>query len=299
MLRLLTICGLLLALLGTAGLTWAEGPSASEGQELSILRRGLTESVALEGTNYRDFTVAGTSASFVLDSPLSASGSQEFEDGAISRISWDVLPAETAGVAALAADTDSRPVKVSFEFRKRPTNSLINAAPGTEALPDVPQVIAGFSFSPGRPGSQRPLAGGRGRQDNQSSSAYGNYELPRLPYPHYSDALVTLKVRNTDFREVLWLLSEIGQVSIMLDPYWDDEPTGSRRPVGGGANGDTPGGDAGPGFRPGSEFGGPQAPREGTGNLSLDFKNVPFDMALDLVLQSVGLVKVDVYPGQQ
>jgi hypothetical protein len=105
-----------------------------------------------------------------------------------------------------------------------------------------------------------------------------------------------LKVRNVDFRDVLWLMSDIGGITIVLDPYWDDEPTGSRRQVGGGASGDGGGGAGGGG---GFGTGGsppPFAPREGTGRLTLNFQEVPFDQALDLILMTVGLVKVDIYP---
>ena len=82
----------------------------------------------------------------------------------------------------------------------------------------------------------------------------------------------------------------------MLDPYWDQEPTGSRRPVGGGAGGDGGGGSGGgPGYRPGGVFL-PSFPSSGGGDLSLNFYEVPFDTALDLILMSVGLVKVDIWP---
>ncbi len=165
--------------------------------------------------------------------------------------------------------------------------------------PGVPQVVAGFYFNPAEAQS-RPYPVLGSRKPGSSSAAsdpHGGYELPELPESKYSDALVNLSVRNTDFRDVLWLMSEIGNVSIVLDPYWADEPTGSRREVGGGVDpGGGGGSEGGPGYRPAGQFN-PAAPREGTGNLSLNFKDVPFDLALDLVIMSVGLVKVDIYPG--
>ncbi len=137
----------------------------------------------------------------------------------------------------------------------------------------------------------------------------GEYELPPFPYRYkYSDALVSINLVNTDFRDVLMLLSEIGNVSIVLDPYWSDPPTGGRRRpggpgstggagAGGGAGGAEGGqGGGGTGFREAGTFQA-QLPRPGTGNLTLNLENVPFDLALDLILTAVNLEKIDVYPG--
>ena len=57
-----------------------------------------------------------------------------------------------------------------------------------------------------------------------------------------------------------------------------------ERPPGGGVD---PGTDPGDGFTPGLI-------RNGVGQLTLNFDNVPFSEALDLILMSVGLVKVDI-----
>ena len=121
----------------------------------------------------------------------------------------------------------------------------------------------------------------------------GNYELPEMAPVKYSDALVTLNVNGVDFRDVLWFLSEVGNVSIMLDPYWADEPTGNGRPVGAGADPAPGGGGDEPGFRGAGGFV-PGMMREGTGNLSLNFENVPFDRALELVVMAAGLVMVEI-----
>jgi hypothetical protein len=268
--------------------TWAMAAPVQRGvvvsqPELTVLRHGGNESVALPAGSYSSFTVDSAAASFtLLDSRLPA-GERRLRGG-ISHVSW--TPGEDG-------------VKVTLTFARPPKSSVINALPGTELRPGVPQVIAGFAFDAPAP-VQRPAVG-RANVEEQSGGRYGDYQLPRFPDAKYSDALVTLKVHNVDFRDVLWLMSEIGNVSIMLDPYWADEPTGSRRTVGGGADpdgggggGHGGGGDAG--FRPGDDFI-PGSPREGTGNLTMNLNEVPFDLALDLVLQSVGLVKVDVYPG--
>jgi hypothetical protein len=251
--------------------------------ELTVLRHGGNESVALPAGAYRDFEVEGERASFVLEDSAIPAGSRELRGGGIKSIAW--TPGEDG-------------TRVELTFARPPQSSLINALPGTETRPQVPQVIAGFNFAEPARSAPRPAAGRqRAAAEGESNSPYGDYELPEFPRAHYSDALITLNVRNVDFREVLWLMSEIGNVSIMLDPYWADEPTGGRRPPGAGADpGVGSGGDAGPGFKPGGEFS-PTAPVEGGGNLTMNLVGVPFDMALDLILQSVGLVKVDVYPG--
>jgi hypothetical protein len=158
-------------------------------------------------------------------------------------------------------------------------------------------VIVGFTFEDGADGHGYPVVGTQRPRHAEDEDVYGSYQLPKFPKVRYSDALVTLRVRNVDFRDVLWLMSEIGGVSIVLDPYWADEPTGSRRPPGGGADpGAGGGGESGPGFRGAGDYI-PAAPREGTGLLSLNFEDVPFDLALDLIIMSVGLVKVDIWPG--
>jgi len=142
-----------------------------------------------------------------------------------------------------------------------------------------------------------------------SEEAEGQYEFPPFPYKYkYSDALVSLNVVNVDFRDVLMLLSEIGGVSIVLDHYWNDTPTGGRRRpggpggvggggggAGGGGQGEGGGGQQG-GFREAGVFQ-IRGPISGTGTLTLNFENVPFDLALELVLTAVNLEKIDIYPG--
>jgi len=143
-----------------------------------------------------------------------------------------------------------------------------------------------------------------------SEKVEGQYEFPPFPYKYkYSDALVSLNVVNTDFRDVLMLLSEIGGVSIVLDPYWNDPPTGGRRRPGGPGGLGGGGGGAGGGDGQGQGGGGQQGgfreagifqirgPISGTGTLTVNFQNVPFDLALELVLTAVNLEKIDIYPG--
>ncbi len=97
-----------------------------------------------------------------------------------------------------------------------------------------------------------------------------------------SDVRVSLPAMNgMNLYEVLDYLSEISGISLIIDPYAFDEPTGSLRPP---KVPDMPApGTSQPGFRPGGVFQ-PQFPSGGTvvGN----FIDVPFDTALKLILQT-------------
>jgi hypothetical protein len=269
---------------------WAAGPElALDDPLVQVSRQAGVESCAFPADAYNNLTVEGATARFTLAGGPAEAGSHRVAGGAIKRVSWQP-----------GADG----VDVLVEFTDAPEFYAVNAMPGTELRPGVPQVIAAFSFPVDTQHKSYPVMGtGAETAQGERDDKYGSYELPKFPLTKYSDARVTLNVHNTDFRDVLWLLSDIGQVSIILDPYWDDEPTGSTRLVGGGAQGDGGGGDngggdnggGGGGYRPAGSFI-PAAPREGTGNLSLNFVDVPFDTALELVLMSVGLVKVDIYP---
>lgn len=247
---------------------------------------GMSQALCFNGTAYRDFTQTDAQAHFFISGAAEAA-SLSYPEGPVSQV--------TLNPCAEAAEPGSE-YEVTVDFRRSPRSSLINIVPAGPEGAGTPQVLAGFSFAPERSAPARPLGGGRKQREADESAAPGEYKLPAMAPAHYSDALVTLKVHNGDFREILWMLSEIGQVSIVLDPYWWQEPTGSKRGVGGGVDGSGGAeGGRGPGFRPGDRFD-PGGLSEGRGNLSLDFENVPFDLALDLVLQAVNLVKVDITP---
>lgn len=251
--------------------------------ELTVVRSGGNETCALPGSGYQDLVVDDQQATFTLLGKELPAGSKRITGGGISRVSWESGEENT---------------QVTIDFARPPSYHMINAVGGTQDRPQTPQVVAGFGFAANDLGPRaKPVMGGGPPQVEHGEDQYGTYKLPKFPQPKYSDALVTLEVHNTDFRDVLWLMSQIGNISIVLDPYWADEPTGGPRTPGGGADPGSGGGGGGqPGFRPGDEYL-PQVPREGTGNLTLKFEDVPFDTALDLVLMSVGLYKVDIYPG--
>jgi len=278
----------LAAIVAAAVLVTADALAADDGTvlskpELVVTRHGADETLAMPAGGYRDFSVAEQEASFVLTGQSLPAGSAHVMGHGISRVSWEPQGADTL---------------VKVQLASAPLSSLINAVAATEERPQTPQVIAGFIFDAASQKSGRhPVVGSYGRSsDSAPEDQYGNYKLPALRKVKYSDVLVTLEVHNVDFRDVLWLLSEIGNVSIMLDPYWASEPTGTRRPPGAGAD-PSAGGEGGgePGFRDGGGFI-PTPPREGTGLLTLNFRGVPFDQALDLIIMSAGLVKVDIWP---
>jgi hypothetical protein len=249
--------------------------------ELTITKLNRNISLAMPATEYADFTIDGNTVTYTITGYDIPAGHKTIGGEFVKRVSWEPGAAGTL---------------VTVECMAEPLYSAINAMPGTELKPDTPHVIAGLGFAPHESRSIGSGGLGAGTGSHREQSEAGDYELPEMRDYKYSDVLVSLNVRNVDFREVLWLLSDIGGVSIMLDPYWADEPTGSRRPVGGGADpGSGGGGEGGPGFRSGVEFN-PLTPREGTGDLTLNFESVPFDLALELVVMSVGLEIVEINP---
>jgi hypothetical protein len=281
--RLLFAVSVLLSLLAVPLLARATDGTLLDKPEAVVVKQGLSESLAMPATGYRDLSVDKDSASFIiLGDPLPA-GSARVREHGVTKLSW----------APVADGT-----QVTLALDREPQSYLINAVAGTKERPETAQVIAGFIFKPDARPAHHPVVGAsRPTADDARPDEHGTYELPELPRARYSDALVTLKVTNADFRDVLWLMSQIGNVSIVLDPYWADPPTGGTRVPGGGADPGAGGGGGAtdPGYRPGGDFI-PIVPREGTGRLSLNFIAVPFDTALELVLMSVGLVKVDITP---
>ncbi len=182
----------------------------------------------------------------------------------------------------------------------------LSEAPTSDALPDRQNVILIITQ-----GTEEPLKGDGSsstiatdeeypRMEVGGGYAEGDYRLPPFETKYkYSDVLVTLNVEGADFREILMFMSEISGVSIVLDPYWSDDPTGGRRRPGGPGSGElppppesaTPPGE----FREAGTF---QAtvPREGIGSLTMNMENVPFDLALDLILTAVNLEKIVIWP---
>jgi hypothetical protein len=249
--------------------------------ELVVKHGPASETCAFPADSYSDFKLEGETATFTLDGRALPAGSRKLSGGGMREVSW--VPADKS-------------TQVTIQFAAPPQSSLLNAVPGTPDRPHTAQVVAGFLFAPGAlklqaPGSAalgaRPQATGEAGETSQP----GSYDLPKFAPVHYSDALVSMNVKNADFRDILFQMSRIGNVSIMLDPYYDDEPTGNKRTGKGGGTGGEQGGGNGFGNGPGGLF-----PRDNTGFITLNFKDVPFDQALDLLLQSAGLVKADVYP---
>lgn len=264
-------------LLGSAAVQAAGEKTVVRTPELVVKHGTGAETCAFPAESYSGFTLEGDTATLTLSGKALPAGSRKLSGGGISNISW--VPGDKA-------------TQVTIKFAAVPQSTLLNAVPGTTDRPHTPQVLAGFLFAPGVLSAAESAGGhavlGARTDANPTDSGHavpnGQYKLPPFKPVHYSDALVTLNVTNADFRDILFLMSSIGHVSIMVDPYYDDDPTGNKRQ---GKGGGTEGGNSG---RP------DLFPRDNTGFITLNFKDVPFDQALDLLLQSAGLVKTDVYP---
>jgi hypothetical protein len=104
-----------------------------------------------------------------------------------------------------------------------------------------------------------------------------------------SDVLVNLPATSGyNFYKTLMLLSRMGGISIIIDPYLVDEPTGSLRsnklePPGGGE-----GQDGGGGFREAEQFDAMDL-HGATNTVIGNFENVPFDLALKIILEAHNL----------
>ncbi len=109
-----------------------------------------------------------------------------------------------------------------------------------------------------------------------------------------SDIRVTLNATGgLNLFDVLNYLSNISGISIVIDPYTFNEPTGQNRPPlppdGSGS------GDGGPGFRSASEF---DPGLQRTGTVRGNFVNVPFDEVLSTILSTHNLEFIITNEGQ-
>jgi len=100
-----------------------------------------------------------------------------------------------------------------------------------------------------------------------------------------SDVRVSLPAMSgMNLYDVLNYLSLISGISLMIDPYTFDEPTGGRREP--KVPEEPEGTEGGAGYRPADVYN-PQLARPGT--VMGNFDNVPFDLALELILAVHGL----------
>jgi copper(I)-binding protein len=142
------------------------------------------------------------------------------------------------------------------------------------------------------------------RQTTRASSGSGidpDEDYPRMrpesPPDHFSykrlkgqlsDILVSLPATTGyNFYRTIMLLSQMSGITIVIDPYLTDPPTGSLRsnklePPGGGE------GDGGEGFRGAGEF--QSMDLHGATNTVIgNFEQVPFDTALEIILEAHNL----------
>jgi hypothetical protein len=159
-----------------------------------------------------------------------------------------------------------------------------------QALASQPTVQQVWEANRPKPAKTGRMAVGRGTPANTGN--YGNYTLP--PFSDAASQLSDVRINldasgGFNLYQFLMYLSQISGISIIIDPYWFDDPSGQRpwrEPLDPGLGGD---GEGGPGFRPGDVF---EPGFAGTGTVVGNFDNMPFDQALDLVLGTHGLVKV-------
>jgi hypothetical protein len=135
--------------------------------------------------------------------------------------------------------------------------------------------------------------GAAGRPRYKDDPATGLRYVDSLPGGgRLSDIRVTLPATSgADLYEVLQYLSEVSGVSLLIDPYAFDDPTGSRRDPLPPASQES--GEPQPGFRPGDVF---MPQNMGSGTVIGNFENVPFDLALKMILETHELEYV-VYGG--
>ncbi len=167
----------------------------------------------------------------------------------------------------------------------------------------IERVKAVLSKQPGqRPAQKEDSVHTSSRLNNTEPIRVNNAVELDEDYPTYSEMLeqessssplriqlseirVSLSAQNgINLYKTLMLLSEISGVSIIIDPYIVDEPTGSRRktplePPGGSSDGNPTGFREGESFQP-ADLRGP------TNTVVGNFNNVPFDLALKIILES-------------
>lgn len=195
---------------------------------------------------------------------------------------------EGAAVSEMLLKPDGNSTLVTLKLRGIADGFSINAAPRSKSFPNSASVVVGFTGL--RAPTARNAASNGGGDEypviQSVSASRGDYELPEFERKYrYSDTLITLKTSGASVIGIIEFLSFVSGVSIVLDPYWDQEPTGTGRPPlsGGGPGGAGTGGGPGTGYR-----------GLGTGLITVDLKEVPFDLALDLILTSAGLVYFEI-----
>jgi hypothetical protein len=134
--------------------------------------------------------------------------------------------------------------------------------------------------------ASKPVLGGRSaatrmrlKDDPADGLYYSDYQPGGV---HLSDIMVTLDAsQGLNLYDVLNYLSQISGISLLIDPYAFDDPTGSKRqslpPDAGKGQGSQPG------FRQADRFNGGGM---GSGTVRGNFVNVPFDQFLQMVLKT-------------
>ncbi len=249
---------------------WEPNPGRTWAHEFA---QGV-ETVTFRAASYSDLVETSSSISFKIKGLKVASPSIEKIGGAV--VSEMMLKPVADGA------------EVVIKLRGIADGFSINSAPRSRAFPNSASVVVGFT------GLRLPPKGAAAANASDDypmiesvAATRGEYELPEFERKYrYSDALITLKTSGASVTGVIEFLSFVSGVSIILDPYWDQEPTGTvRPPLSGGGPGQGPGTGGGPGIG----YRG-----LGTGAITVNLEDVPFDLALDLILTSAGLVYFEI-----
>jgi hypothetical protein len=201
-----------------------------------------------------------------------------------------------------ATQSESKPFAPALQPKAQPLSSTpLDSALGAAAGGFAPQQMAGPTGLGGEqqdvPSVEQVLTMARedamryGKDASKRNDQFGTYEIKPMEGTEgqLSDVRVNLSAAGGySLYQFLMFLSSISGISIIIDPYWLDEPFGtvSRAPKDPGF---LPSDGGGPGFRPSNIFD-PQL--NATGTVRGNFDNVPFDQALDLVLSTHMLEKV-------
>ena len=128
--RLSILLGLALAVVSVAP-ALADYEVVVDRPELMVVRNGMNESLYMPAAGYSEVEYTGNGATFRLEGEALGSGSQRILGQGITRVSWEP-----------AAEGDATLVKV--ECSTAPASSIINAIPGSEMRPYMPQVVAAY-----------------------------------------------------------------------------------------------------------------------------------------------------------
>ncbi len=252
-----------------------EEPAATEPEEPAVLKPDQSVTVksaakqALAQMQGKEILSLDTQLTIIADDAGVISSDQgeyglraALQEGAISEVVFIGSPGDIADVRSYLRTTRFRSTARTMSAKTERTQRLETVADGAEGDSDYPRLKA---------------------------------EEPREPFAYQhlkhqlSDVLVNLPATSGyNFYKTLMLLSRMAGVSIIIDPYLVDEPTGSIRPSKLEPPGGGEGEDGAQGFREAGQFDAMDL-HGATNTVIGNFENVPFDLALQIILEAHNL----------